>query len=219
MKRAGRVVVIVGGMLLKDEQTGKFRTSTLGDYDNPFGMFGDSLRGVAAALLYKRHKETTILVLGGLTPLHRENPHVPFLSSVIREELKHFGVPSEDIEEIKMQDSGGTFQQLLHLQEKLRELKQSTRELVILTNRYQIPRVWAMTYFREELLELRNCTVPCVRFASAEDIILEHWPENGPDLVEAYNREEMRRCFAKELKGAYQIAEGTYEFPTKFPQR
>lgn len=220
MEHGKRVVALVGGMLLKNEQTGKFRTSTLVDYDNPFGMFGDSLRGFAATLLYKREQEhATILVLGGLTPLHKEMPHAPLLSAIIRRELEEWGVPASKIEEIEMQEVGGTFQQLLHLQEKLPAFKKTTKELVVITNRYQMPRVWAMIYFREELAELRNCVAPLARFASAEDIVLEYLPEYGPDIVKAYRREAMRKCIARESKGAHQIAEGTYVFPSKFPQR
>ena len=223
MQHKRRVIVVVGGMLLKDEQTGKFRTSTLVDHDNPFGMFGDDLRGFAAALMYheKRYgwrESTTILILGGITPLHKENPHAPLLSSVIRQELEGWGVPSDEIEEIEMGDVGGTFQQLLHLQEKLPELKNSI-ELILLSNRYQIPRIEAMVFYIAELQKLRYCTKPALRFVAAEDVITEYMPEQAHDIAEAYDSPEMKHCFGRELNGALEIVRGTYKFPTKFPQR
>lgn len=215
------VVALVGGILLRDPD-GTFRTSTLDDYENPYGVFGDRLRSEAAALLYhQRPQDTSILVLGGVTPLHKTFPDAPHLSAVIKSELIALGVPEEAIDELDLDPDCGTYQQLAHLARRVREICASAGigELAILASPWQLPRIFAMVRFRDELAEVLLQDRPRVRYVAAEDVVADHDPKRYADIIAACRRPEMARCVKNELRGASMVAEGTYKFPTTFPNR
>lgn len=221
MRHGTTVVALVGGILLHDPD-GTFRTSTLDDHENPYGVFGDRLRSEAAALLYRQSpRDTSILVLGGVTPLHKTFPDAPHLSAVIKRELLALGVPEERVEEVDLDPACGTYQQLLHLARRVREVYLSTQidDLAILASLWQFPRIFAMIHFRDELAEVLLRDRPRVRYVAAEDVVADHDPKRYAEIITAGRRPEMARCIKSELRGASMVAEGTYKFPTAFPTR
>lgn len=221
MQHGITVVALVGGHLLRYAD-GEFRTSTFDDYDNPYGMFGDRIRGEAAAALYHRNPlDTSIMVLGGVTPLHKTVPDASHLSTVIKRELIMFGVPGEAIEEVDLDPFCGTYAQLAYLGLRIRKASQISeiRELAVLSNFWQLPRIFSMVCFSDELADVLLRDRPRVRFVAAEDVITDVEPRRYAEIVAAYRRPEMRSCIKRELRGASMIAEGTYVFPTNFPDR
>lgn len=221
MQHGTNVVALMGGHLLRDAD-GTVRTSTLDDYDNPYGMFGDRTRVEAAAALYRKSPlDTGIMVLGGVTPLHKHVPDALHLSTVIRRELLTLGVPEEVIEEVDLYPDTGTYQQLAHLARRMREVFVVARidELAILSNFWHLPRIFSIVFHREELAEVFLQDRPRVRYVAAEDVVVDADPSRYAGVVTAYRRPEMARCIKSELKGASMVAEGTYKFPTTFPSR
>ena len=212
------VVAVIGGQILYDPVTG-FRTSTLEDFDNPYGLFADSLRTDAASVLYFGSRPwARVLVIGGITPLHRTMPDAPTLSSVMRKELESTGVPSSKIEEIPMPEAGGTFNQLVRLRD-WRESVVDEDEIIVLASWWQMPRILAMVMFPEPLVALVSGWPP-VRFACAEDVLIENEPLRWwAAIARAYRRPEMQECLRKEYNGARMLSTGEYKFPTRFPQR
>ncbi|MDP3685647.1 MAG: hypothetical protein Q8R32_02345 [bacterium] len=221
MRHGTKVVALVGGHLLRGAD-GTFRTSTFDDYDNPYGEFGDRIRSEAAALLYRQSpRDTSIMVLGGVTPLHKTVPEAPHLSAVIKGELIALGVPEEQIEEIDLDPACGTYQQLAHLARRVREVCVSVGidELAILASLWQFPRMFAMIHFRDELAEVLLQDRPRVRYVAAEEIVTDDDPKRYAEIAAACRRSERLACLRGELKGAWMVAEGTYKFPTTFPNR
>ncbi len=214
-----RIVALVGGHILAD--TAGFRTSTYtpADLANPYGIFGDNLRGEASAVLYRAAPERTqVVVLGGVTPLHKEMPDAPHLSAVIKEEMIAAGVPAWAITEIDMDPVCGTFRQLTELAKFLAQTRR-VEDVLIVSNDWQLPRIKAMIVFRDELMLLRSHE-PRTRCVAAEDVLVGTNPERWYDeICAAYNTPAVRATIAKELNGAKMIADGTYQFPTTQPAR
>lgn len=219
-----RVIAVIGGQLLYDKASDTYRTSTLDDYDNPYSLFGDSLRNDAAAALYWSvglQDGDIILVIGGVTPLHRTIPGAPLLSRVTCEEIRRLGVPREALYAIDMPDKGGTYNQLLELKAWRSKNAMLYCEIIVVANWWQMPRIFAMTLFSQgrELAELFS-GLPALRFAAAEDVLIEHDAQRWwAPISSAYQRPEMQECLRKEYNGARLLSVGEYSFPTVFPQR
>lgn len=218
MQHAENVIALVGGHIIEDpEKPGHFRTSRLDETD--YGIIGDSLRGEATKVMYEwKPEHTTIIVLGGVTPVHKNKPNAPHLSTVIKQELIALGIPVDVIKELDIDPDAGTYMQLLHLNHALAE-QTDAKEVVIIANQWQIPRIWSMIMFREELDGLKN-KHPWVLLFAAEDILRTFNAERWSDkITSAYRTPAMRETIKRELKGAHMIAEGTYKFPTGAPNR
>lgn len=214
-----RLVALMGGHLLPNDDGSEYHTSTLDEWRNPYGLFGDNLRSIAAAMLYQKYG-VDIIVIGGVTPLHKTIPQAPHLSHIIKKELMDFDVSDRNIMELDIDPATGTFEQLRHLASFLSFLNKKSKEIetvLLLSNRYQLPRIWAMILFQDRLAVLNT---PIIRLIAAEDILIRYerarWFE---PIAKAYQREAMRWCIQKELNGAKMIADGSYKFPKDFPQR
>lgn len=218
MQHAENVVVLVGGHIIEDPQNpGHFRTSRLDETD--YGIIGDSLRGEAVNFLYWRSpSDTSVIVLGGVTPLHKSKPDAPHLSTVIKQELIALGVPSSAIEELDIDPDCGTYMQLLHLSRTLAQQPQVTK-VEMIANQWQIPRIRSMVLFGEDLDGLRREN-PFVQIFAAEDVVVGRDPSQWREkIVDAYRTPAMRETIKRELKGAFMVAEGTYQYPTGAPNR
>ncbi len=197
------VVVVMGGSLKKDENS-KWRTTNLDEGDD-FGVTGDRLRVVAASYLHKNAPGRSILSLGGTGHYEDVKDMVP-VSSVIKSELVDLGV-SEDRIEVET-NSGNTFQQLKELNKIIRESR--FENVIIISNRYHILRIQSMIDCNKELKEEFGKIE--VELVSAEDVLIEHNPEEWKEIIDsAYKSEEMKKRIKQEEEGVSQIIEGTYK--------
>jgi hypothetical protein len=218
MRFKSRAIALVGGHIIQDPQDPtKFRTSRLDE--QYYGIIGDNLRGIATQVLYAEVPPATVVVIGGVTPLHKTMPNAPHLSYVIKHELIELGVPEEDIVELDIDPATTTYNQLLYLQDALQKQPQVTHVQVV-SNWWHLPRVWSMILFRPELSALNDAHLRFVQLVAAEDVLIRDDQERWhPPIVAAYRWEAMRRMVAQELDGAKQVADGTYALGADAPRR
>ena len=137
------VLVILGGGLIKDKNGWRtIRFSDIGNNSATTDVFGDSLRVLAGHLLYenelKKNPDSLILVSGGRGYL-RKVKGAPPVAQVLKKELAYLGVPKNKILEEKKSNS--TYRQLEILSGLM--LKNKWKKIVIVSNRYHLPRVSA----------------------------------------------------------------------------
>ena len=211
MSDDSRLIAVLGGHILQDTSHSRgFRTSTLADFANPYRIFGDCLRGEAAASLYRDDPQRTrVVVLGGVTPLHADIPDAPHLSAIIKAELVEARVPESVVDEVDMDPLRGTYEQLHQLVGFLSRVVQPG-EVLVISNRWHEPRIQAMLAYAEGLEALRSAR-PRTRFVAAEDRLIETQPDRWcAPIAEAFGRPEMRALMREEFRGAQQVADGTY---------
>ena len=60
-----KAIIILGGSIIKDEHTGKWRTTYFDEQGDNYGALGDHLRVEAAVYLFKNNPNTLIIASGG----------------------------------------------------------------------------------------------------------------------------------------------------------
>jgi len=127
----------------------------------------------------------------------------PLLADILRSELIESGVPAAHI--MLETSSNSTYQQLCELERLITE--QDWRVVIIITNRYHLPRVQAMVDAKFPKL------VGIIELVSAEDILIEADPARWKDAIEeAYRSTFMAERTEREKKGTAHIKDGTYSF-------
>lgn len=198
------IIVIIAGGLAKNS-AGGWHSPTFEEGLAFYGAPGSRERVVAASFLWKENPDAFIAVLGGKGQM-KDIPDAPTLAEAISQELVELGVPREKI--IEEKESGTTYQQLLALQKI--SLEHSPEKIIIVSNKYHLPRVEAMVDCAPELLELKRFNK---QFQPAEEVLIKHEPDKWKESVDrAYALPEMKELIKKENHGVKQIREGTYRW-------
>lgn len=208
LSQESSAIVIFGGGLKKDETTGRWRTTNFDEGDR-FGVQGDRLRVVAGSMFAKGSSDPPLILLGGKGQL-AAIPDAPCVADVMKQELVELGVEAERI--IAERESGSTYQQLIELQKIMAEKRFSS--LILISNRYNIPRIQAMIEYApgldtlKDLLQNRR-----IRLESAEEIAIKYDPETWEETIDrAYQSEAMRQRVQLEEKGVEEIKAGIYQY-------
>jgi hypothetical protein len=206
-ENASKLLAILGGDLVRDVATGKWRTTTFEDAGDKFGILGDQLRIVAGWHLYREEPYLRIVALGGESNWTSDAPTV---AMVMKHELMALGVPEQAI--MTERGSFTTYQQLSSLQAMLEE--EMSPSVCIVSNRYHLGRIQAFIEHAPALLRLRQChMLGWVALQEAEAILIAHDPKTWQPQVDAtYQSARMSERIALEEKGTRQIREGTYPF-------
>ena len=203
MPHNSKTIFILGGGMIKDG-AGRWRTTNFNEGDN-FGAMGDRLRVLAAYILYKKNPELSLITLGGQGQ-YKDIPGAPTVAEVIKRELMDLGVTEGSIN--KEEQSANTWQQLQGLKTLIE--KEKLNEIVILSNRYHLPRVRAMVENDDRLRTLS--AKEKLMLISAEDILIAHDPTKWQELINgAYQTKAMKNRVATEEKGVQQIKDGSYK--------
>lgn len=204
----------MGGALVKDKR-GYWRTTNYDEGDN-FGVSGDRVIVVAASILVKSlaHKENFLVIsLGGKGQL-ASIKDAPTVASVIKKELVKFGIRKDKI--MTEEDSGDTFQQLEGVQEILK--KEIFSSIVIISNKYHLPRIQAMIKYSDSLQALKKMlNLSKLKIKSAEAIVIKSDPKKWRKVIkDAYSSEPMKNRIRLEQKGVVDIKKGVYKYKINF---
>lgn len=197
------IIIILGGGLVNDH--GKWHTTGFDEGDN-FGAMGDRLRVEAAYVLYEKDPALLLIASGGRGQ-YKDTLDVPTVAEVIKKELMDMGVTASSIN--KEEQSGNTWQQLQAL--KSFTAKEKLDKIIILSNRYHLPRILAMVE-ADDILRVLMAKGKLM-LNSAEEILLAHNPDKWQEFIDkTYQTEAMKQRITKEEVGARQIRDGTYKF-------
>ena len=203
MNHQPETIVILGGGLVKDP-AGFFRTINFEESGDRAGITGDRLRVEAAHCLYQENNQRGIVASGGQGFIAGEHPNI---SSVIKKELVQLGVPEGKITEENM--SNNTYQQLLFLKDLFS--RQAAAKVIILTNKWHLPRVRAIIKNNQGLKSFYNGIKP--KYLAAERVLLKHNPGGWREIIKsAYASEAMRERLKLEKQGIKQIKNETYKY-------
>lgn len=171
--------------------------------------YGSRLRIFAARQLFAEHPGSRVVASGGKGKL-KDDPAAPVLSEVAAQELVAAGVPPSAV--MKIQTPDFTFQELQEITRLFAEGKAD--EVLIVSNRYHLPRLTAFIECVGELMILRERLKRSqLRLISAEDLLLKKDPEAWSALIEeAYQSEQMKAIIQSEQQGVVQIRAGTYHY-------
>jgi len=198
-------IVILGGGLIKDKH-GKWSTTTFDERGGRFGVQGDRLRIIAAAILAKKYTHARIIASGGKGQLKQLN-QAPTLARVIKRELVTLGVPRRRI--ISESRSGTTFGQFWLLAPLLKALRIQT--VLLISNRYHLPRIRAMLQYHRRL-RARWQGIK-YKLVAAEEILVEEDPRKWKrEITQAYRSRAMHERMARERKGIVMIQSGAYRY-------
>lgn len=208
MDKINTIIVIFGGGLKKDDATGRWRTTNFDEGDR-FGVQGDRLRVVAGSMLAEDYPKSTVIALGGRGQL-KDIPDAPAVADVIKRELIELGVAEDRI--TAERESGSTYQQLVAFQSMLPA--GNNRDLILISNRYNIPRIEAMIGYAPGLDALKDLFQnQKIKLKSAEDVAIEREPQVWEEVIgRAYQSEAMRKRARLEEKGVAEIKAGTYRY-------
>jgi hypothetical protein len=199
-----KAIVIMGGGLVKDKQTGEWRTTNYIEGDN-FGAMGDKLRVLAANYLFKEDSSQSIIASGGKGQL-KDISDAPTVAEAIKNELIELGVPAGKI--IKDEKSGNTWQQFVELKNII--LRDGLEKINLISNGWHLPRIKAMIELDEVLSGLLQKNIIILK--SAEEVLIANNPEKwSREIEDAYKSEAMKKRIALEEKGIREIKEGNYK--------
>lgn len=198
------LIALLCGGLVKDS-AGKWHSPTFSEgiafYDAP----GSRERVVATSFLWKENPDAFVVVLGGKGQM-KNIPDALTLAEAVSGELEVFGIPKEKI--IEEKESGTTYQQLLALQQIVKSFL--PQKIIVVSNRYHLPRVEAMVDCAPDLRELKHSNA---KFQPAEEILIKYELDKWKTSIErAYASSEMKELVKKEERGVKQIREGTYRW-------
>ena len=203
-------IVILGGGLKKDKND--WRTTNFDENDN-FGVLGDRLRIVAGKYLYarasKNNPDVFIIVLGGKGQL-KNTKDAPAVAEVLKKELTELGVPPESI--LEESNSGNTFEQLLALNKIVAE--KDLRSIMLVSNRYHLPRVKTMIEFFPNRLKSLSVMLAAknLKFISAEKVCILHYKDKWyKKIKEVYASEGMKKRMQLEKQGIKDIKKRRYK--------
>lgn len=157
--------------------------------------------------MYKKNPEAIVATFGGGEKFLNNRHTKLTLAKIAKQELVSLGVPGRAIATENL--SCNTYQQLLAMA-KMATQRQAN-ELYIVSSKYHLSRIRAMTVHLDEIREeLKDKKLHLV---SAEDVLLENAPSKWQrEIEQAYLRPEMKVVIDSENKGTAQIIAGTYRF-------
>ncbi|MDD5554646.1 MAG: YdcF family protein, partial [Patescibacteria group bacterium] len=203
------IVVLSAG--IKRDKSGKWVSTDLIEAENFAGAPGGKARVMAASYIYKENPESFIVASGG----HGSDKNIigvkhPRLSKILKRELEESGVPDGKI--IEENKSRTTYQQLLELQKIT--VEKGIRNIIIISNRYHLPRIRAMIKYGPGLNFLKKMLSDLnIKLISAENLLIKHRPGKWKKIIEkAYKSKDMIARIKLERKGVEQIKRGTYKF-------
>lgn len=197
------IAVLAGG--IKRDASGRWVSTGLTAEDDKLGAPGGKLRVLSAAVLANRYPAAIVVASGGrgsdIPPNAPEDR--PLLAEILRDELTDGGISTSRV--LLEKNSNSTYQQLQALEILIAE--RGWHNVMIVTNRYHLPRVRAMIEMNFPKL------VASSKLISAEDVLLEADAMRWTAVVAgAYGDAFMTERIAKEEKGILQIKSGTYQF-------
>jgi len=197
--------IIVLAASIKQNAFGQWVSTDLTDADNKIGAPGGKLRILATAILAKQYPTAIVVTSGGKgsdTPKNISRV-CPLLAEILRDELIEYSVSGNRI--VLEKNSNSTYQQLQKLKTLI--VENGWQNVLVVTNRYHLARVRAMTESKFPKL------VDLTELISAEDVLLKTDPAYWePVLLNAYASAFMSERIAKEEQGILQIKNGTYQF-------
>jgi len=196
-----KTIIVFGGGMVKDH--GFWRTTNYKE-DNNLEALGDRMRVLAAAYLYKNNSNQVIFALGGRgrTSNIKDGPTI---SEIIKKELITLNVPEDKI--FLESKSNNTFEQLKALKELIK--KYNLKDIVIISNKYHLPRIKAMLQRSSQLNGISNLCK--VELKEAEKIVIDHEPKYKKEIELAYKSKAMQYRIALENNGVKDIYEGKYK--------
>lgn len=202
-----KAIVVLGGGLIKEK--GKWQTTNFSDKGDKFGALGDRLRVVAASYLYKNNPEQIIIASGGRGQV-KAGSDEPAVATVIKKELEELAIPSNKI--IKETKSKNTYAELVELQRIIK--KKKIKIIIIISNKYHLPRLKAMVKYCPELAGLKKMfAVSKLTIKSAEEILIKYNSGNWRKIItKAYDSAGMKERIKLEKKGVKDIKIREYKF-------
>jgi hypothetical protein len=202
-----KLLAILGGDLVRDVATGKWRTTTFEDTGDKFGILGDQLRVIAGWHLYQEDPSLRIVVLGGESNWASD---APTIAMVMKHEFIELGVSGQAIGTERR--SFNTYQQLYSLQDIIEG--EMWASVLIVSNRYHLERIQAIIEHAPALLMLRQLhALGPFKLQEAEEILIAGDANRWKARIDAaYRSAAMRERIAREERGVRQIREGTYMF-------
>ncbi len=200
------VIAILSGAMIKDADTGCWRTTTFDDPGDLYGAVGDRLRILAGSLLRDQYPQSKILLLGGKGQFS-QTKGAPSVASVMKKELIELGVPPEAIK--TEEKSGTTHESLLVLRGLI--AKEKSKNIWLVSNRYHLSRIRAMIKYTPELkTEFQKRSVKLV---SAEEVLIKKQPLVWKKKLERiYQTPQLKKRIVLEKMGVKDIAAGKYFF-------
>ncbi|HEY9584297.1 MAG TPA: YdcF family protein [Candidatus Paceibacterota bacterium] len=197
-------LVVLGGGLRQDK-SGRWRT-TLGEKEmGRHGLLNDRLRVVAASALWAENKNLILIASGGKGHVEGRLPDNLTLSKVIKEELIELGVPAENI--IEENKSGSTYEQLTAVKNMMKSGELSGK-ISIISNDYHLPRIKAMI----EYTKLKDDLSGKTELVGAEDVLMKYKKAEWGDFIDkSKHTPAMIERLNNEKKGVEQIKSGTYK--------
>lgn len=211
MRKKNVLIVILSGGLVKIGR--KWRTTTFFERDFSQGL-GDRYRILAASELYGKLSDEgripDLLASGGAGKGVIKYPYHPVIADIMSAELIKLGIPKKSI--LKDRNTNSTFEQLLHIK-KLFSLKK-TGSVIIISNKYHIPRIRAMIVHSPKLHILRRkLSDGFLKIISAESILLKaDFPRWNKEIKRAYKSDFVIRRMRMEKRGIRQILNKTYQW-------
>lgn len=197
------LIIILGGGIIK--RNGIWRTTNFSEGDK-FGVDGSNIRVIAAKYLYEHDSDAFIIASGGKGQ-YKNIADFPPVAKVIKKELIDLGIPKNKI--ICETKSGNTYQQLKALKKIISEY--NFKEVIIISNEHQLPRIKAMLEFAPYIKNIYAQTKIIIE--SAEKILIKYAGEKYENMIKkAYQSEPIRNRIKIEKKGVNQIKDGTYKF-------
>ena len=203
-KRA--IVIISAG--IKKNKNGAWSNSDLTKQDNRLGAPGGSLRVIAAVYLYRDKPDYFLIIAGGRGyDVKDKSSNRPDLCQITRDELKKFGLPVNKI--ITENKSNTTSEQLQELKKII--LKLRLESVIIISNKYHLPRVKAMIN-KDAALKVFMANGK-IKLASAEQILLKQNSKKWCwTIKKAYESDWMKIRIKKEKQGIKDLKNNKYKF-------
>lgn len=201
-------IIILGGGLRKDG-SGKWHTTNFNEKSFSGRVEGGRLRVIAAFYLYKNNPDILLISSGGAGKYKDIHGAVP-VAEVMRNELLNLGVKEKNI--LIENKSKHSFDQLRLLSAIIK--KHNIRKIIIISNKYHLPRVKAMIEYVDNLKNIRELlNNNLIKLKSAEDIVLKTDPKKWRKIIDrAYKSDDMKKRIMAEKQGVSQIKKGTYKF-------
>jgi len=200
------IAIISAGV--KKNKNGTWSNTNLTERSNQLGAPGGSLRVIAASYLYKIMSDYFLIALGGRGyDIKDKNPNRPDLCQITKNELKKLGLPENKI--IEENKSNTTFEQLRELKQIILKLK--LKSVIIVSNKYHLPRLKAM--INKDLLLNSYLVSSRIRLVSAEKILLKYNPKKWEKIIkQGYSSVWMRVRIKMEKQGLKDLKNNKYKF-------
>ncbi len=178
-----KILVILGGGLLKNKNN-KWQTDSFdGGGGDLYGITNSRWRVEAARLLFKDDNSQIIIASGGRGQF-KNIPDAPTVSSVIKSELIEFGILPESI--IEEDNSNNTLEQLNYLAKIIN--KNKPLKVTIISNEWALERIRIFIQTDKKLSKTFNRLNTL--FVSAENVLISREPKKWKRLVETARKSD-----------------------------